>query len=740
MDNPYTENPSFQLPSSFSDIHHVSNEGQNIPSSAHNPNPTVPASYNALGGNSPTNCHYSGPHVHGHHRAYPVHPAENPITRGVILDPDFQNLNPSNPNSQPVSPPAALNDDMKAKMQSPWHHDTHKIADFTQLDKAATRTIDNMTNASPGIVRWDGMWYQQVTSLPLDFGKGYLSSEPIPELMPELTSAYKRKHRSTDKCGPSRHSNIYHWWEKAPSRLLKLQSKEHYITVDDLIQYYDLHFANQEDFKCGEYGKKGSFVLPLKIREELYQKLFHFIEFDVEPEGKISESYVEDIIASKVETILWIENFLITVLCVFETYKVRQFPQLNHFVYDFYDILDSFVETKNYNPRVKVTDLDKVVRIDQVTLWSDDPIFRANWEARWSYLDKPQYDVVVSNLTRRHYICGLFDAMFGIWQAPGHCMFHAGQDPSDFRPNSGPQTHPNIHAKIEDRSHWVIEGRSIPRCIRSGLYFWEKSPARPEDMLNDKTQEDVDKAASVSLVSLDARLIQQRVPFQFKRAERLDEHLKVVKEEGYNKILIYTDWRRFLMLRHHRILVEDSRRDYPADEVSRFQLVSRSTRSATDRIGGRGGDIRYIAYELLQTYALLFYRGVTDKDGEFKDLAPPMPWTYLPGPRKSSAEISCELGLKSLSQSKGFEQLVCVLADPGSGSDPQSADFRVFRHRLEALNDLLNAWKPSTLWQIWKWPGWVDDGYSWWGFIIAVVAIPSAIISVVTSIIQTART
>jgi hypothetical protein len=143
-----------------------------------------------LGAKTPTNCQCSGPHVHGHHRACPIHPSpplENRITCGVILDPDFQNLNSSKPN---VKPSATLNDSVQAGMKSPWHHfsDTHKIAYFVKLDKPATR----MTNASPSIVR---LWHQQVTSLPLDFGKGYLSSEPIPEIIPEPMSVNKVEYQ-----------------------------------------------------------------------------------------------------------------------------------------------------------------------------------------------------------------------------------------------------------------------------------------------------------------------------------------------------------------------------------------------------------------------------------------------------------------------------------------------------------------------------------------------------------------
>ena len=178
--------------------------------------------------------------------------------------------------------------------------------------------------------------------------------------------------------------------------------------------------------------------------------MFYPIQFDIENNGTIIEPYIVDIIASKLRTILSIENFIITVLCVFHSYGINKFPQLKEFVNDFFDLLTSLTEKSEfegncYGSRINVSEIKNHIRIDQVTWWSDGKSFEfANkWEARWGYLKSPYREIVCSDSTRRNYICGAFDAMFALWEAPGHCLLHIGKDPSD----KGPKDHPHVGAK-----------------------------------------------------------------------------------------------------------------------------------------------------------------------------------------------------------------------------------------------------------------------------------------------------
>jgi hypothetical protein len=62
------------------------------------------------------------------------------------------------------------------------------------------------------------------------------------------------------------------------------------------------------------------------------------------------------------------------------------------------------------------------------------------------------------------------------------------------------------------------------------------------------------------------------------------------------------------MLRHHKVLVDDSNPAHADHTISPFQLLSHSSRSPEERKNGKGVDVRFIAYELLHTYVLLFYR------------------------------------------------------------------------------------------------------------------------------------
>lgn len=349
--------------------------------------------------------------------------------------------------------------------------------------------------------------------------------------------------------------------------------------------------------------------------------------------------------------------------------------------------------------------------------------------------------------TRRNYICGVFDAIFGLWPAPGHCLLHYGYDKDILKSLSSstpvaedsllPKAEPPpIHPMnaFEEEGHWTLTQETIPRCIRSGLYFWEDLPPQPDVGSDDLTQENVIKSASVSLGAMDALLIERRLPFKFQSTDRLDKHLTIISGD-HEKILIFTDWKRFLMLRHHQVLVQDSRPDYPDDTVSLFQLLSRSTRSAENRINGQGGDVRYIAYELMLTYSLLFFRNVSAKNGEFYSDANvwlggrSFPWSK--DWRKSSQHIAEKINLGT---TDGFHQLTRILGHPDR-SVPMSEDFNIFRERLETLNRTFNSWKPSNFIDLVCWRGWVEEEIVYWQWVLTVVGIPVVLLSLTINIV-----
>jgi len=209
------------------------------------------------------------------------------------------------------------------------------------------------------------------------------------------------------------------------------------------------------------------------------------------------------------------------------------------------------------------------------------------------------YDVITSTRIRRDYICALLDTIFGLWPLHDSAKGNDIKTPGQF----------DMHG-VQTQNHWVRAQEAIPRCINTGLYFWENLPPEPDSGNLEITKDDIEQGASISLLDLDAFLIERRLPFKFKAINRLDMHLTITVDK---EILIFPHWKRFLMLRHHKVLINDSNPEYPEDSIMLFQLHSRSNREGNECMKGIGGDVRYIAYEILQTYALLFFRDIARK-------------------------------------------------------------------------------------------------------------------------------
>jgi hypothetical protein len=665
--------------------------------------------------------------------------------RGVaILDSPLssgpQSTSPLPPNPMPSG---VVNLNLQMKPHNGRFSAIQRITDLIDLDATVTIPTNNMAIVHPVPVTWDGYWYKHIASVPLDFGQGYLLDEqPTVEAVTPGVPCMFDDHNGP----PEQFSGLHKWWIKTDPDISEIQQSE-WMSLDDLSTCYSMHELCQKDHLERSYGNRGCFLLPKTVRENLYNRLFTKIRFDVG-----ANEYIGDIVESKVLAILRIENFLLSMLCVFAYYKITRFPNMKTFIHDFFDIIESLVGKEDHPTRIKVSEMSTEIKLDQVTWWSEKPEFTQSWEERWtkhwSTIDTTQCVYLLHRYTKRNYICGVFDAIFGLWPAPGHCLLHYGYDnnilkkigslPSERDLRRPKEDLPPIHPlnPSETAGHWALTHETIPRCIHSGLYFWEDPPPQPEVGSDDKTQDDVTNEASISLVAMDALLVERRLPYTFQATDCLDKHLTILSGEK-EKILIFTDWTRFLMLRHHKILVHDSRRDYPEDEVSRFQLLSRSTRSAIDRINDQGGDVRYIAYELLLTYSLLFYHQVSDSGGEFhRDTritfgGRSYPW-FCNGYRKSSQEIAEKI---SLNPTHGFSQLIEILRHPDR-SVPQSADFKIFRKRLEGLSKEFSAWKPSRFSELFLWRGWVEEEVGYWGWIVTVIGIPFVIISLGVSIVS----
>jgi len=77
---------------------------------------------------------------------------------------------------------------------------------------------------------------------------------------------------------------------------------------------------------------------------------------------------------------------------------------------------------------------------------------------------------------------------------------------------------------------------------------------------------------------------------------------------------------------------------------------------------------------------------------------------------------------------------------------PASADFKIFRRRLENINGTLVEWRPRSLWHVVKYQGYSANSSEVWSsiaarieIIFAAIVFVCSIISAVTGILQVKR-
>jgi hypothetical protein len=547
----------------------------------------------------------------------------------------------------------------------------------------------------------DAEWMERLTELPVELGDAYL-----PEEEPVVADAYESPPpcsvSTNDADGPPHGSRFYSNWIHDQMVSQKVGREEPMTTSDYKFIYCIFKQTISKDTLIPHYSEDAPFLLPLKWRRELYKNLFYPIELTI-TNGKIQDPFIEAVIESKVRAVRGIESFI---LRVWVELRVDPFPSLKYFMDDFSFLSNALKKC------VKLTKLRDYIRFDQVIMWSrQNEDFQRLWKSRWEKLGRTGKLIAKNDTIKRNYVCGVFDVLFGIWQAPGRCWFHDGWLGTNFNAVSTTD-------ESWKRAIWVSADATAPRCIHKGLYFWETPPPEP-DTLGNTGEENVVKEASVSLVYLDACYIQYRGPFRFIPAAHISSHLTMTPS---NEICIYTDWKCLLMLRHQQALVEDSRTSN--DEISMFQLLSRSNRGPKDRRYGIGGDIRYIAYELLQTYVLLFFRYESEHGGYLYR------HTHTLGQRwfnRSSEEIAFQvLGQKNICGV--IDEIRSMFSTPEPRQMPESRDFRIFRMRLEGVNRALTQWRPRNFWHVLWYEGYSNDGSSVWGATIARYLVPLTVI------------
>ena len=587
---------------------------------------------------------------------------------------------------------------------------------FLTFDSTLSVITDNAGLVSLSGVKYDTRWLSQFTQLPLRPDQGYVRVlESNADVILENNQDDYGGKWIGDPCGPPSQSVWYSWWTSGPAKRSYTP-----LTPDTIEALLNSHDRIHCDMMNGK--TELSFMLPFSDRQKLYNTLFAPVLVSV-PEGGLRKipQYIEDIIFSKLFMIFSIENFILMTLKLFKEFGADRLPCLEYFTEDVCHVLDKLLTT-----RFQMSKMNDQVRLDQPLWWLnvENSPFSLVWNERWSEIR--QSEVITSPRIQRDYICALFDTLFGLWPAPGHCFLHTGSEvniPDEL----------DVHG-VRTQNYWARARDAIPRCINTGLYFWEDLPAEPDVGNLEITKEDIEKGASISLMDLDAFLIERRLPFTFKATNRLDLHLTINVDR---EILIFPHWKRYLMLRHHRVLINDSSPEYPEDYITLFQLHSRSNRTANERVRGTGGDVRYIAYELLQTYALLFFRAVATKHrrstssqrrssrsppGYYYREAKVRYWPALKWLPKSPDDIIDRLGLRF--DEKKTDSFMALMEDIWEGDYfPESRDFRFFGKRLEVLNRELNVWKPSTIREMLNFRGWVEEETNYWTLVISAFSV-----------------
>jgi len=610
-----------------------------------------------------------------------------------------------------------------------WDGDlTLSLVEFLQANAPGTLHGRELIKISSNVTE-DKVWSERITQLPLELGEGYLPEDEPIEVPTGLNdiSDYHVQFLSSDEDGPPPETNLFHCWETEDCVSDIIQRKASLSKVD--YETIRSTMKKRVDPKTGQYFKMANFILPLAWRRELWKELFYPIKFTVSHKDPL----VREIVQSKMTAIHFIESFIIRVWAELE---VDAFPGLKRFVDDFPHF------AKVLKGKHKKQDIVRKMRYDQVTEWSNECDFKRAWGYRWEHLGDWQYQIAKSPTIRRNYICAVFDVLLGIWMAPGHCLFHDGW--LGFNKKVMDESGSNTR-KTRRTSRWASTDAVVPRCIQKQLYFWERLPSHVDTQHEDLNH--LKNTASESLFYLDACYIEYRGPFRFKETPCVSEHLLTTEDK---KILIYTGWKRLLMLRHLKVLVDDSTIDI--DEISNLQLLSRSTQSPEDRSYGEGGDIRYIAYELLQTYFLLFYRHVSESDWKaFDDKEYKGPFYhhthFLCIPFRTQAFSSEEIARNFRLPSKQIDQrLIQEIYEMFSTPYPQlpaSGDFKIFHSRLESVNTMLMEWRPRNIWEALRYQGYSTNSAevwtsfaSWIGIPFAAIVFVCTIISAVTGVIQ----
>lgn len=522
--------------------------------------------------------------------------------------------------------------------------------------------------------------------------------------------------------------------------------------------------SGQDLAECKRLCENGKFYLPQPAQTDLFKTIFHEKARRLRPDAEFYDATRESTqkVINKLQE-FWLEVFaqLSTIDCENEYDKrmhnarkaakshseipcprkdanepwaahLDQFPPMEGFCNDVATAIE-FLEK-----HVEVSDAPLEVYKKEALLLVEAQIQQQTWRERWERVQPNKKSAIYYLMTIRHYYCALIDVLFGVWPAPGRCLFHQGH---------------SARLRTYDRLR-----NTNPNCIYNELYFWQGTDAFNRSR------------APVPLDILDASYVETNGPFRFEKTDRLQEHLTVTKDL---KIRVFCDWNRFLMLHVHEVLrnmnppprtLEDTKKGPPPKEQpsDRIKFVELSLGHYNKEYGFEPYRIRYFAQELLLTYLVLFYSHLRPADFRKPD-AVMVPAQGLDGPEHGNSwktwarkrrNIHDHIESANLESTGATDQEIQVqyqidkprpsvkvakrleldvgdldeLADFSDGwgydiSAPTYSDqfTRLFRGRLEDLHETLLTWKPYHFWEM-KYKGYGDvRGIEWYGFYASLI-------------------
>ena len=286
------------------------------------------------------------------------------------------------------------------------------------------------------------------------------------------------------------------------------------------------------------------------------------------------------------------------------------------------------------------------------------------WNDRWAGWSRESSDKL--RLIWEHYQCGLCDAIFGMWPAPGQNLFHK---------------------RCRDSLHAAGTNGCIGNILSMDMVYRRST-----------------SAMGIEFRLFDAALIESHGPFRFEPTDRLDKHLTL---DG-KTIRYYADWRKWSFLSNHKVLRRAKKANAEGLHVS-FDTLVNSERVRPSEIYYSSA-LLHISKDILVSNILYFHqatlRGQQRKRcANFRrcwQLIQSILFRCLPKFGMHDARSSRSIG-KRVGVDLSDGEVVDFVHLFGTHEEDLQSLFNAcmpFRERAIKLEKRLREWKPKTIWEM----------------------------------------